>query len=533
MDDPRARQANYVLTALDRFAEYGEREAIASPERSMTYADLCRETIALAAVLRRRGIPAGAAIAILAGNRPETMTVQFAAHLLGCRTVWIAGYTPIREQHDYLARAKTDYFIYDTMFYAERGAELAKLCPDGTVFCLGADGLGPDLLEPLPADAMDMAALLVDGSAEITALTADVVTAPQSVFYTGGTTGSPKLVLHEHRFFLALLAIGAAWLASGAPALRHLAVTGFQHVSGQMTNLLMLFTGGVVVLRNPMDPATLLEVIGQERIMSTLVTPVQLYNLLDHPATETADLSSLLLLNVGGGPVFPTRLRQAVERFGPRMRMTYGLSEASFITEYRGVPLDPEHPERLRSCGYVFADSRVEIRGEHGAPLPAGEIGEVWTAGSLVMSGYWDDPELTGETLVDGWLRTGDLGYLDADGFLYLVDRSKDMIVTGLGALNVFSKPVEDALASHPQVRLASVIGVPDAEIGEAVYAYVVTTLDATVTEAELRALVTEELSDYQAPRTVEFVDTLPLTGMGKVDKKALRARHVISAELQ
>ena len=520
MDDPRARPANYVATALERFAGYGEREAVASPERRVSYADLRREIPALAAALRRHGVPAGAAIAILAGNRPETMVIQFAAHLLGCRTVWIAGYTPAREQNDYLARAKTDYFIYDTAFYADRGAELAKQCADGTVFCLGPGGLGPNLLDPPAGEAETLASL-----------TADVVSAPESVFYTGGTTGSPKLVHHEQRFFLALLALGAAWLASGAPALRHLAVTGFQHVSGQMTNLLMLFTGGTVVLRSGLDTPGLFAAIEQERITSTLLTPVQLYNALDHPARDTADLSSLLLLNVGGGPVFPSRLRQAVERFGPIMRLVYGLSEAPFITEYRAVPLDPEHPERLRSCGYLFADAKVEIRDEHAAPLPTGEVGEVWTSGSLVMSGYWDDPALTGQTLVDGWLRTGDVGFLDAEGFLYLVDRSKDMIVTGLGAANVFSKPVEDVLASHPQVRLASVIGVPDAQVGEAVYAYVITAPGATVTEEELRALVTRELSEYQTPRTVEFVQSLPLTGMGKVDKKALRARHAAPPE--
>ncbi len=525
MDEPRVQPACYVLAALERFAEYGEREAINWPQRRVTYADLRREIPALAAALRRHGVPAGASIAVMAGNRPETMTFQLAAHLLGCRTVWIAGYTPVREQNDYLARAKADYFVYDTGSYAERGGELAKQCTDGTVFCLGAGGLGPDLLEP-PTDTAHAAA-------DIARLTADVVTAPESVFYTGGTTGSPKLVHHEHRFFLTLLAIGAAWLASGAPALRHLAVTGFQHVSGQMTNLLMLFTGGTVVLRSGLDTPALLAAIEQERATSTLLTPVQLYQALDHPALEATDLSSLLLLNVGGAPVFPSRLRQAVERFGPIMRIVYGLSEAAFITEYRGVSLDPAHPERLSSCGYVFADSRVEIRDEHAAPLPTGEVGEVWTAGSLVMSGYWDDPELTRQTIVDGWLRTGDLGYLDADGFLYLVDRAKDMIVTGLGATNVFSKPVEDVLAAHPQVRVAAVIGVPDAQLGEAVYAYVITAPHATVTEDELRALVTAELSGYQAPRTVEFVDSLPLTGMGKVDKKALRARHAAPPEPQ
>jgi acyl-CoA synthetase (AMP-forming)/AMP-acid ligase II len=514
VDDPGDSVANYVVSALGRFAGYGDREAIVSTARRLTYADLRREVTQLAATLWARGIRPGSSIAVLAGNRPETVVFQFAAHLIGCRTVWVAAYTPVREQVDYLRRSGSDYFVYDTGRYLDLGAQLLGDW-DGPVFCLGPGGAGPDLLAP---DAHDPGSSYTVGAS------------PGSLFCTGGTTGRAKLVHHEERFFLALLAIGQAWLASGAPALRHLALTGFAHVSGQMTNLLMLFTGGTVVLGDGLDIPALLDLIAAEHIMSTLLTPVQVYELLDHPALESADLSSLLLLNVGGAPVFPSRLRQAAERLGPVVRLVYGLSEAAFVTDYRGVMPDPEHPQRLRSCGTAFADARIEIRDEDGKLRPPGEVGEVWVAGSLVMSGYWGEPELTRETLADGWLRTGDLGYVEDDGYLYLVDRAKDMIITGRGAANVFSKPVEDVLASHPEVRAAAVIGVPDEALGEAVYAYVVLAPGATVTGDELRALVTAELREYCAPSVVEFADTLPLTGMGKVDKKALKARHAVAA---
>jgi len=505
---------NYVVGALARFAEYGGREAIVGPDRRLSYADLCRRIPALATVLRAHGVRPGTPIAVLSGNRPETMQLQLAAHLLGCRTAWMSYNTSVREQADYLDRADVEFLVYDTGRHLELAAELLAGDWRGTVLCLGPGGAGPDLLAEVDAAAATG--------------TGDVVTEPESIFHTGGTTGLPKLVHHGHRFFLALMQMGADWLDAGLPSFRYLAQAGFYHVAGQMIDLWMLFTGGTLVLREGLDVPALLDTIARERISSALFTPVQFYGLLDHPALADADLSSLLMVNLGGAAVSPRRLRQGIERFGPTLRPVYGMSEAPFVTEYRNVTVDPDHPRRLESCGYAFefADSRIEIRDEHGGPCPAGAPGEVWTTGSLVMKGYWDEPELTRETLVDGWIRTGDIGYLEPDGFLYLVDRSKDMIVTGAGANNMYTKPIEDALTGHALVRAASVIGVPDEAVGEAILACVVTEPGAQVGADELRALVTREVSGLHAPHRVEFVDSLPVTGFGKVDKKALRVRY-------
>ncbi|MDI5961247.1 AMP-binding protein [Streptomyces sp. SL13] len=506
MDNPSDSVANYVINALQRFAEYGDREAIVSATRRTTYADLVQEIRALVTELRLHGVVPESVVAILTGNQAEAMSLQFAAHLIGCRTVWVAGYMPSREQPDYLRRSGADYLVYDTKRYGDTAAELLRGDWKGTVLCVGPGGEGPDLFAGRDAAEPD----LTPGPA------------PSSLFYTGGTTGRAKLVHHEHRFYLALLAIGSAWLASGAPTLKHLTINGFSHVSGHMTNLLMLFTGSTVVLHAGFDIPEWLAAIEAERATSTLLTPVQLYQVLDHPALESADLSSLLLLNVGGAAVSPTRLRQAGERLGPVIRLVYGLTEAAFVTEYRAVMPDPRHPRRLSSCGTLFADSRAQIRDADGRVLAAGETGEVWVSGSLVMSGYWDEPQ-EDSPVKDGWLHTGDIGSVDEDGYLYLFDRSKDMIVTGRGAVNVYSKPVEDVLTSHPGVRAAAVVGVPDEALGEAVVAFVVPAPGAEPTADELRELVTAELREYSAPGAVEFVTALPLTGMGKVDKKALR----------
>jgi acyl-CoA synthetase (AMP-forming)/AMP-acid ligase II len=237
-------------------------------------------------------------------------------------------------------------------------------------------------------------------------------------------------------------------------------------------------------------------------------------------------MSSFKSLTVAGASTSPTRLLEAIERFGKAVRIVYGMSESPFISAMPDVEFDPEHPQRLSSCGVPYGDVKVEVRDAEGKGVPTGEIGEIWVSGSLLMKGYWGEPELTAETIVDGWLRTGDAGHLDDDGYLYIVDRTKDMIVTGYGSTNVFCRPVEDALASHPQVRGAAVIGVPHDEWGEAVHAYVITIPGASVTSEQLCKLATAALNDAWAPKTIDFLDEFPLTVSGKVDKKALRAYY-------
>ena len=358
--------------------------------------------------------------------------------------------------------------------------------------------------------------------------------APESFLQTSGTTGTPKLVHHKEGFYAQILTLGGQFIAAGLPVLRHLSHSSMYLASGQITTLFNLFTGGVLFLREEWDPAAFLRLVPAERINSTFLSPPMLYQVLDHPELAEADFSSMFMFNVGAGPASPSRLRQAIARFGPVLRIVYGLSEAVIITAYPGLTEDPEHPERLRSAGLPYGDVRLEIRaGEDGTeedpglpfgtPLPAGQVGEVWVSSKLSFSGYYGQPELTASTLVDGWVRTRDLGYLDEDGYLYLVDRVHDMIVTHRRNWAIFCRPIEDALAEHPQVLAAAVIGVPDEVVGEVPYAYVVR--DGRVGEPELIELVTSTLNEMWAPQTVQFVDQLPLNRSNKVDKQALRAR--------
>jgi fatty-acyl-CoA synthase len=204
----------------------------------------------------------------------------------------------------------------------------------------------------------------------------------------------------------------------------------------------------------------------------------------------------------------------------------YGLSEVIVVTAQPGLTEDPEHPERLRSSGTPYGDVRVEIRGSDGQVLAAGETGEIYATSKLRFAGYWGRPDLTERAIVDGWVRTGDLGYLDADGYLYVVDRVQDTIVTGASNWNVYCRPIEDLLQAQPGVRAAAVIGVPDEEFGEVPHAYVVRYDGALLDAADLQEAVRDEFNDMWVPRSIEWLDELPLTSAHKVDKVALRARH-------
>lgn len=511
MADKTGEIRNYVWDGLALFAAHGDAEAVVWGERRLTFADVHAGVLTMAATLREHGLRSGMGVAVLAGNPPETIFLHLALHMLGCRSVWIAT-APKGQQADFLRLAEVDAFIYDPASHGAAGREFAQVVAPLPVFCLGPDGAGPDLVAHRPtAGPPDPR---------------EVTHEPESLFQTSGTTGRPKLVHHRHELFQSLPGFAERWVAEGRPVLRHLSVAGHWHVATQMTALMVLFMGGTMVIRHGFDPATFLRLVEEERITSTVVAPPMLYQLLDHPSLATTDCSSLQVVTCGGSAAIPARLVEAIDKLGPVVRIVYAMSESPGITELPNLTFDPDHPERLKSAGLPYGDVRVQVRDPQGAILPTGETGEVWVRSVLVMAGYWGEPELTRRTLVDGWMRTGDVGYLDADRYLYLVDRVSDMIITGSGSANVYTRPIEHALTAHPQVRAAAVIGVPDQDYGEAVYAFVVPAAGATVTADELRAHVVASLSEVWKPREVEFVDALPMVPTGKVDKAALRERY-------
>jgi fatty-acyl-CoA synthase len=507
---------NYVLDALRIFADYGDREAIVQGETRLTYSQVCGITRSLAHTLHEAGVQDGMGVAVLVRDCPESAPLQLALHLLGCRTVWLVAGAPPPDQIAYLEMSKPDVLIYSAsgVQRAELAAEMIKRIPDIMVFTIGeSDGSYPNLLADLKPDAPDLPPELVGSD-------------PSSLFYTGGTTGQPKLVHHWQGYYKVLQFIAAYYLSIDEPPMRFLSGSTYSWVSGQTPAFLTLFEGGTFFTNEGWNAVEWLATIEKEKISSAFLTPQLLYSVLRHEALPGTDTSSLRYLNVGGAAANPARLADAIAAFGPVVRIVYGSSELPLITDLPFLDHDPENPDRIRSCGKPFADSVVEIRDQEGSVVPAGEPGEVWVKGSLSMAGYWQQPELTRSTMVKGWVRTGDIGYTDDEGYLYLIDRLSDMIVTSGAAMNVYAKPIEDVLTNHPKVRSAAVIGVPGEENEELVHAVVVTEPGAEVSAEELRGYTRSELGPFYTPKTVEFVTGLPLTNQGKVDKKLLRKRY-------
>jgi fatty-acyl-CoA synthase len=245
--------------------------------------------------------------------------------------------------------------------------------------------------------------------------------------------------------------------------------------------------------------------------------------LLDHPALATTDLSSLDLVLYGASPMSPTRLVEGIERIGPVFSQLYGQTECYPVSVLRKADHDPKQPELFLSCGFPIAACDARILDENDQEVPDGEAGEICVRAPHVMKEYWKRPEQTAETLKSGWLHTGDIARVDQRGYMFILDRKKDMIVSG--GFNIFPREVEDVLSTHSGVAMVAVVGVPDDKWGEAVTAVVVSKPGAEPDERELIELVKTRKGSAHAPKQVKFVSEMPMTGVGKIDKKVLRAQ--------
>ncbi|HZN75159.1 MAG TPA: AMP-binding protein [Micromonosporaceae bacterium] len=503
---------SYVARVLSVFESYPDRDAVVWGEQRVSCAAAHETVLALANAMRHRGLVRGDRVALLVSNRPEAVLLQLAVHLIGCRLVFVPPEPVIGEQVAFLRRADATAFVFHP--HLARGAELAEHAVAHHVFTLGPADTGEDLLAlgaRMPATAPDDIAGPDDVS---------------TVFYTGGTTGRPKMVLHRHRYYTGLT-FGAARRKAECPTpQRFLIPTLVTHSSGHVASLTALLAEGTAVLMDRFDAGTVIATIQREQITSVVLHPPMLYQVLDHPELPADGFPSLIRLHYGGAPTAPARIRQAMERFGPVLRQTYGMTEVPVITLLEPADHAALAPDRLGACGKPLEGMvEVSVRDPEGAEVPAGEVGEVCVRGQLVMAEYWKDPEQTRVAMSGGWLHTGDLGRFDPDGYLYLVDRANDVIISGLTstAHNVYSNLLEDVLARQPGVRMAAAVGLPDDVYGELVHAVCVAEPGMTVDVAELRKRVLDELGEHYVPKSIVFVDSLPWTSIGKVDKKVLR----------
>ncbi|RFU83917.1 fatty-acid--CoA ligase [Streptomyces triticagri] len=344
------------------------------------------------------------------------------------------------------------------------------------------------------------------------------------VFYTGGTTGFPKGVMLSHANMMVS--------ALGSQACEPIAVAGGRmlhaaplfHSAGLVAWNIQTIAGGTHVFTPSFEPVAVMQAVERHAVSTAMLPPVMIQLLVDHPERSAYDLSSFRSFLYGASPMPEALLERAMAAFpAARFLQAYGMTEvAPVATLLTGA--DHIEGTRLRSGGRAAPHCEIRIVGPDGGELPPGEVGEITVRGGHVMSGYWDKPAETAEVLRDGWLHTGDGGRLDPDGYLHIVDRIKDMIVTG--GENVYSTEVENALGRHPAVASCAVIGVPDETYGERVHAVVVLRPGTETTAEELRDHCKTLIAGYKAPRTAEFVPQLPLSPAGKILKRALREQH-------
>jgi fatty-acyl-CoA synthase len=476
-----------------------------------------RRAAVLAMIGRFQSVFSGSAgstaprLALLSANRAEAWCAEVAVQALGGAITWLHPMGALPDQLEQLADAQADALVVDPLAFRDRGGELGAGSPGlKNVWTLGPASFGRNLLAAAEA--------IGESTPRFTARPDDLAT----LNYTGGTTGKSKAAVRRQRAHAAMYR--AILCDFELPATPHyLAAAPISHVGG--TKILpVLLRGGSVHLMQSFEPAAFLASIEKQRINMSLLVPTMIYALLDDAALARTDLSSLELLLYGASPMSPTRLVEGIERIGPVFAQLYGQTECYPLSLLRRADHDAARPELFASCGHPVVSCDVRILDAEGQPVAPGETGEICVRAPHAMEGYWQRDDLSAQTLIDGWLHTSDMARADEQGYLFIVDRKKDMVVSG--GFNVYPREVEDVLTTDTRVAMAAVIGVPDAKWGEAVMAVVVPRAGAMIDADSLVRLVKKLKGVQHAPKHVVIVDALPLTALGKVDKKALRAPY-------
>lgn len=487
---------------------WGDRPALVCGDQALTYAELglrCRKAVAALADL---GLARGSAIALLAPNGIDVMVATAAAMLAGIRT------TPLSmlASDEDLAWLIADSEVDAVCVHASQADRLAKLASTASkrprVLTFGAAEGHADF-----GQLVDAATPMPLGSS---AQPSDIAV----IGYTGGTTGRPKGVVHSHRSALAAVMMATAeWEWPEAP--RVLAATPVSHAAGILAYPTWL-RGGTFHLLPAFSPESFEAYVRAHRIGCTFLVPTMIYRLLDHARDHGLDLGPMETILYGAAPMAVDRLVEALNRFGPIFMQLYGQTEAPTCISYLArAQHQAARPDRLGSVGVPLAALDLALLDDEGRPAGDGEPGEICVRGAFVMEGYWKRPDETAEALRGGWLHTGDVGRFDADGYLHLVDRKKDLIISG--GFNIYPREVEDVIGAIAGVRACAVVGVPDPLWGEAVTAAIVADPDAP-DDAAIIAEVKARRGNAAAPKRIVRLAELPQTAIGKIDKKILRS---------
>jgi fatty-acyl-CoA synthase len=509
---------NYVESILDVFAGAPERHVITDTNGQKITAGTFRDDVyRLAAELAGRGIGRGSTVALMAGNCPEALSVRYAANLLGARVALLHEMIHKLVAPDVVARTvksvDATLLLVDPELEQMAG-EVARCEGVPAVLFLGPTRLGEDLM----ACAARHIALRVPSAAHA----AD----DWCLRMTGGSTGIPNIIGVSFGLGHLALAKRAAALREQAgddAEPRFLACASIAHSAGIQADAALL-AGGRVILQRVFEPGEVLAAIERERITHVWMISPNLRQVLDHPSAGTTDVSSLRWLGYGGHSLSPTRLHRALELFGSVLHGWYGQTEAGGLI----AEVLPHEHHLIGRHGQITAGRsvpgvEVAVCGPAGEPLPTGQVGEFRVRSPKVMSGYLKQPELSAEVLCDGWLRTGDAGYLDDAGYLYICGRYKEVIKL-VGSHQIFPAELEDLLVTHPAVAQCMVFGVRRPDDGEEVHTAIVPASGHTVDLELVRNFVTAHKGPMSAPTALHLLDVMPLNALGKPNKREVQA---------
>lgn len=515
------------MRLIDYFAKGLQRDparpAFVGAGSTLTYGDVDRIGRGIGSALTAAGMPEGVRAAVYSPNDPRAFACIIGIFFAG--GVWIpanARNTVAVNAH-FLNLANCECLFYHSSF-REEARQLSAAVPSlRLLVCIDGDDAENLSLDRFAASGGGTLPEIPDDPDQIV-----------TIFPTGGTTGLSKGAQWSNRTWEAL--IGAYWhcMPSDEPPV-HLVAGPMTHAAGAMALMMMPGAAKNVVLPRA-DPELIMKAIQEHGVTHLYLPPTLLYMLLAHPDVRKYDYSSLRYFVLAASPVAPEKFKEAVSVFGPVLCQCYGQAEApqflTFLSTHELLALgEGVENRRYASCGRPTLNVRVEIMDEEGNLLPPGSRGEIVARGALVFPGYHRNREATASVTLKGWHRTGDIGYRDDEGFVYIVDRRKDMIITG--GFNVFSAEVEQVLLSHPGVRDCAVVGVPDAKWGEAVKAVVELKPGLEASAGDLIERVRTALGGVHAPKSVEFWDELPRSPNGKVLKREIRDRFWAGAERQ
>ncbi len=491
--------------------------AVVYADRTRTFAELADRVARLAGALQGLGVAPGDRVALASLNSDRYHEYLYAVPWAGAVLNPInIRWSPVEIAYA-LDDSETRVLIVDDAF--AKAVPAIRQRYDGLrVVIFAGDGPCPDGL--LSYEELVAAADPVDdayrGNDELAGL-----------FYTGGTTGFPKGVMLS---YTNLLTSAMGSMTTGGlhtPGGRVLHAAPMFHLADYASWNAASIAGNTHVIIPVFEPRATLAAVEQHRVTDSLLVPTMIQLLVDHPAITEFDTSSLRRIIYGGSPISPAVLSRAMRAFPEaEFAQAYGMTEVAPVATLLLATdhvLDGPGAERLASAGRAAPHAEVRIVDPDGNEVPRGTVGEILVRGAHVTSGYWNKPAETAAAVIDGWMHTGDGGRMDDEGYVYVVDRIKDMIVTG--GENVYSIEVENALAKHPAVAAVAVIGLPDEQWGERVHAVVVPQAGASVTPEELREHAKTLIAGYKAPRSVDFVESLPMSGAGKVLKRELRER--------